>query len=373
VALARRVFIGAGRRSAVGCLRTSFFSKKRLGDVAVMTNERLYFLHESGCTTVTQDGPPWVVGKHAVLLQDFNVDLKPQDMVFNRLKLWARIMNLPFGYMNKKWGSVIAKALGVEGSVPVVDCDSTGRCWGNFLRAKVVIDTDKPLLRGVTVFSQRRNLADWFDVQYEQLPHYCFSCALLGHSSIECKTPGVRGDDGKLPYSGDRLCAPDARKKKVQGSRSASDTTSANRSRSPQAPGERSGKNGAGENSPKNNKSNGEDAEVSSPGKAKPRGRANQAKGGQVIIKEGGPARNSGKSLAGQKRKTQRVYRVKNPRGAEEPVGSLALVACSDDQRKNAPGSGAEEVSSDSNKKMRKDNSGSADQAGAVEQPRQTQ
>jgi hypothetical protein len=54
-------------------------------------------------------------------------------------------------------------------------------------------------------------------------------------------------------------------------------------------------------------------------------------------------------------------------------VGSLALVACSDDQRKNAPRSGAEEVSSDSNKKMRKDNSGSADQAGAVEQPRQTQ
>jgi hypothetical protein len=31
------------------------------------------------------DGPPWVVGKHAVLLQDFNADLKPQDMQFNRL------------------------------------------------------------------------------------------------------------------------------------------------------------------------------------------------------------------------------------------------------------------------------------------------
>jgi hypothetical protein len=138
-----------------------------------------------------KDGPPWVVGKHVVLLQEFNVDLKPQDMIFNCLKLWARIMNLPFGYMNKKWSSVIAKPLGVEGSVPVVDCDSTGRCWGNFMRVKVVVDTDKPLLRGVTIFSQRRNLADWFDVQYEQLPHYCFSCGLLGHSSIECKTPGV--------------------------------------------------------------------------------------------------------------------------------------------------------------------------------------
>ncbi|KAK1618511.1 hypothetical protein QYE76_024028 [Lolium multiflorum] len=30
-------------------------------------------------------GPPWVVGKRAVLLQDFNVDLKPKDMIFNVL------------------------------------------------------------------------------------------------------------------------------------------------------------------------------------------------------------------------------------------------------------------------------------------------
>jgi hypothetical protein len=71
--------------------------------------------------------------------------------------------------------------------------------------------------------------------------------------------------------------------------------------------------------------------------KAKPRGRANQAKAGQDNIKEGGPARNTGKSLAGQKRKTQRVYRVKTSVGAEEPVSSLALVVCSDDQRKIAP------------------------------------
>jgi hypothetical protein len=35
------------------------------------------------------DGLPRVVGKHAALLQDFN--LKPRDMLFNRLKLWVRI------------------------------------------------------------------------------------------------------------------------------------------------------------------------------------------------------------------------------------------------------------------------------------------
>jgi hypothetical protein len=110
------------------------------------------------------DGPPWVVGTHAVLLQDFNVDLKPSDLVFNKLKVWVRIMNLPFGYMQRQSGSVIASSIGVEGSVPVVDCDASGRCWGNYMRVRVEINVDKPLQRGVTVFSQRRNATDWFEL-----------------------------------------------------------------------------------------------------------------------------------------------------------------------------------------------------------------
>jgi hypothetical protein len=135
------------------------------------------------------DGPPWVVGKRAVLLQDFNVDLKPRDMTFRSLKIWARIINLPFGYMHKRWGAKIAESLCIEGSVPVVDCDSTGRCWGSYMRVRVEVDVDKPLMRGVTIFSQRRNLNEWYEVQYEYLPHYCFACGFLGHSSLECKDP----------------------------------------------------------------------------------------------------------------------------------------------------------------------------------------
>jgi hypothetical protein len=84
------------------------------------------------------------------------------------------------------------------------------------MRVWVEVDVDKPLMRGVTVFSSRWNATDWFDVQYENLPHYCFSCGMLGHSSTECKNPGERDAEGNLPYSGDRLCAPDDRKKKGQ-------------------------------------------------------------------------------------------------------------------------------------------------------------
>jgi hypothetical protein len=86
------------------------------------------------------DGSPWVVGRHAVLLRDFDVDQKPSDMKFFSLKVWARIMDLPFGYMHKKWGEVIAKSLGIKDSTPMVDCDDTGRCWGRYMRVRVEVD-----------------------------------------------------------------------------------------------------------------------------------------------------------------------------------------------------------------------------------------
>jgi hypothetical protein len=177
------------------------------------------------------DGPPWVVGKHAVLLQGFNVDLKPQDMVFNKLRVWVRLINLPFGYMQNKWGAVIARPLCVDGSVPEVDCDATGRCWGSYMRVCIEIDVNEPLRRGVTVFSQRHKVTEWFNIQYECLPHYCHSCGVLGHSSIECKNPGERDEDGKLPYSSDRVLAPDERKNKFQGAKSSSGSVSTGQGR----------------------------------------------------------------------------------------------------------------------------------------------
>jgi hypothetical protein len=114
------------------------------------------------------DGPPWVVGKHGVLLQSFDIDLKPHDMIFNNMKVWVRIFNLPFGYMQKKWGAMIAQPLCVAGCVPEVDYDATGRCWGSYMRVRIEVDVGKPLRWGVTVFSQRRNATDWFDIQYEK-------------------------------------------------------------------------------------------------------------------------------------------------------------------------------------------------------------
>jgi hypothetical protein len=49
-------------------------------------------------------------------------------------------------------------------------------------------------------------------LQYEQVPHFCFSCGRLGHSELLCPTLSSRNDNGEWPF-GAGLRAPDDRKK----------------------------------------------------------------------------------------------------------------------------------------------------------------
>jgi hypothetical protein len=97
-------------------------------------------------------GSPWHISKHGVLLKLFDPSIKPGEIIFDRLSLWARIFKLPFGLMNETRGKALAENLG---SVEKVDVDSKGRAWGEFLHVRVSINVLEPLMRCVSVFSQR--------------------------------------------------------------------------------------------------------------------------------------------------------------------------------------------------------------------------
>jgi hypothetical protein len=157
-------------------------------------------------------GSPWVVGKHAVIMKEYDEKVRPSDIRFDRMDIWVRILDLPLGWMNVHRG---ARAMGLLGDVVKMDVDGDGKASGPFLRARVAIEVAKPIRRGVLLKTDRKTPPEWFRAQYEKLPFFCRSCGLMGHTDLECSTPAPKDENGKLPYD-TKLRAPDERKKKMQ-------------------------------------------------------------------------------------------------------------------------------------------------------------
>jgi hypothetical protein len=105
-------------------------------------------------------------------------------------------MNLPFN-LNDDWGKEIAEMVGEFISL---DTSNANLVTGKYLRARVWIDVNEPLQRWVVIDSTLREACDWYDVKYENVPYFCFSCGLLGHSDLVCPNPGERDELGRLPY-----------------------------------------------------------------------------------------------------------------------------------------------------------------------------
>jgi hypothetical protein len=150
------------------------------------------------------EGSPWKVGKHVVLLKKVDADVSPVDAVFDRLAIWARILKLPTRLMRADRGLEIARPIGI---VKRVEADRIGRCWGPYMRVRVEIDVNEPLLRYVTVTSSKLQSSTAYEVQYESLPLYYFSCGLLGHSTLVCASPAELDENCDLPYTAKRLSA----------------------------------------------------------------------------------------------------------------------------------------------------------------------
>ena len=53
---------------------------------------------------------------------------------------------------------------------------------------------------------------DMYDIQYEQVPYFCFFCGRLGHSDPYCPTTSSRDDKGELPFGSKLRALEDYRK-----------------------------------------------------------------------------------------------------------------------------------------------------------------
>lgn len=329
------------------------------------------------------EGSPWVVGKHAVLLNCFDANIHPLQVRFDRLAIWANIMNLPPRLMKSKLGLEFAKPIG---TIKRVESDADGCCWGASMRVRVEIDVHEPLVRYVTVTSIKLQTTETYTVKYERLPFYCFSCGLLGHSSMLCPNPGARDVNGDLPYASKKLCMTEDQYKRSRGTRSRNASSSSRPDN--KQPNQNAPSGGARSSEPdSHHKEPGQDATATGDGAVSSmlkRGQTNTGGRGRSSRGRGnGRSEDSGKELfpfqktkrdvSGHKRKL-----VKDQAGGSSVEGrdhvnvnALALVPI-------ASASADTQVvldclDGDSNKKQRISTPRSTDPAAAVGQPRQTQ
>jgi hypothetical protein len=87
---------------------------------------------------------PWTVSKFAVVLENFDGSRFPEDMEFDKLLIWIRVLNLPFNKMNVEWGTKIARKCGEFVSL---DTNKEGHVVGRYLRARTFMKVKEPIQR----------------------------------------------------------------------------------------------------------------------------------------------------------------------------------------------------------------------------------
>jgi len=142
----------------------------------------------------------WHYEKQLVLLQEFDGERDPKDIVLRWSPFWVQIYNLPLKHRTKETWMVIGASLG---EVLEVDVADTKVQWGKCLQVCVSLDVSCKLIRGKKIHSDK-GVDRWVRFKYERLLNFCYRCGLLEHDLKDCtrkEETNKNGEMGELQYS----------------------------------------------------------------------------------------------------------------------------------------------------------------------------
>jgi hypothetical protein len=73
---------------------------------------------------------PWQFDFYPLLLKEYDGSIRPSDMVFDKMDIWVRVLDLPLDMMNVAYGELIG---GWIGDYISADVDEDGTAWGEEL------------------------------------------------------------------------------------------------------------------------------------------------------------------------------------------------------------------------------------------------
>ncbi|XP_030970768.1 uncharacterized protein LOC115991172 [Quercus lobata] len=126
---------------------------------------------------------PWNIEGFPLILKQWHQNMSVDDLDFSSIPLWVQIHGLHIEYMSKENAEEIGALVG-----EVLEVDFTGSggvCMSKFLRVKVVLKVEDPLLSGF--FLDRNTQPNlWIRFKYERIVEFCFKCGRLGHLKARC-------------------------------------------------------------------------------------------------------------------------------------------------------------------------------------------
>lgn len=128
------------------------------------------------------EGQPWHFDKYPLLLEEMDKAVKPSDLEFYHLPIWARFYDVPFkGRNNIDNARMLGNKVGMFMDVAKPD----GYGIDKSMRVRVKIDVRQPLRDSVRLKIRDGQVCK-IPVKYERLPMICFYCGRLGHVSNDC-------------------------------------------------------------------------------------------------------------------------------------------------------------------------------------------
>jgi hypothetical protein len=139
-------------------------------------------LHCLGDWNRVMEGGPWLFRGCAVVLAEYDGFSNVEDYKLDKISVWARVQGIPDGLIKKKeLAERVAKKVGEPPFTVIVNEGKINP--SKYLRARVFLDLNKPLVRVVPITLKERKM---YPVYYEKLPQFYFFCGKIVHDVMEC-------------------------------------------------------------------------------------------------------------------------------------------------------------------------------------------
>ncbi|KAK1574786.1 hypothetical protein QYE76_017384 [Lolium multiflorum] len=144
---------------------------------------------------------PWLFRQMGVMLEPYDGMADPLAVTLNHILVWAQIRGVPPLFRKE---AIVRDMAARLGEVLGVDLYALGASGTSFVRVRIKLDVNKPLVRAVGLHPEGQPKLR-FQVLYEKLPRFCDVCGILGHGDMECGD-GVHTEEAK--EYGDWMMAP---------------------------------------------------------------------------------------------------------------------------------------------------------------------